>query len=85
MPVTQPPVLPCSRSALRRIFHQYGSPCKKTAVNELMRLLVRDFRQIIVLSLSVAKAGKKRTLRRDSIQLASKFYSRRYRFLPHPV
>ena len=85
-PSTQPdqPKLrsPCAKVALRQNFHRYGSPCKKSAVRELTRLLTRDINQILVMSLGLAATSKRKVLQKHHVLIAHRHYMNRHRFLP---
>lgn len=74
--------IPCAKVALRQNFHRYGSPCKKSAVRELTRLLTRDINQILVMSLSLAATSKRKVLQKSHVLIAHRHYMNRHRFLP---
>jgi hypothetical protein len=73
---------PCAKVALRQNFHRYGSPCKKSAVRELTRLLTRDINQILVMSLGLAATSKRKVLQKHHVLIAHRHYMNRHRFLP---
>jgi len=69
---------PYTAVALRRLFHQQDSCCKKTASVRLQQLLQRDLKNLIVMAKSVANSENKSVVQRRHVELATTYYKRQF-------